>query len=293
MNKTILVTGGRGFIGKHLCEYLDDQGHHVIIADKSLGFDLTKKEDADALPDADIVVHLAAFNGTRYFYERPFDVMTDNLLSTQYILERYAGKVERIIFSGTCESYAGAVDDFGYAVPTDESVPLVISDVTNPRWSYGGSKLANELQIIAAKAQFDQDYSIIRYHNVYGPRQRDHFIQEFCSRAKTGDLSLKGWKNTRSFMYVSDAVEITSDIIFDDKFKNEIINVGVDEERSIKEVAEIILEELGIQGKLILEDAPEGSVSRRCPDLKKLKSLIDFNPQISLRDGIKLTLESL
>lgn len=291
--KTILVTGSSGFIGSHLCQYLDDQGHHVIRADRSLGFDLSLKEDAELLPDVDIVVHLAAFNGTKHFYERPLDVVRDNLMATQHLLDRYAGRVERFVFSGTCESYAGAVDKFSWSVPTDESVPLVIDDVTNPRWSYGGSKIANEIQVIAAHHQHKQDFTIIRYHNVYGPKQRDHFIQEFYARARSGDLTLKGWNNTRSFMYISDAVEITSDIIFSPVCSNQIINVGNEEEKSIKEIAEVILDISGISGTLKLEDAPQGSVSRRCPDISKLKALIDYNPKISLREGLKRTLETL
>lgn len=291
--KTILVTGGKGFIGSHLSRYLDDQGHHVILADRSLGFDLTQREDTDLLPDVDIVVHLAAFNGTKHFYERPLDVIRDNVLATQNLLDRYAGRVERFIFSGTCESYAGAVDKFNWPVPTDESVPLVVDDVTNPRWSYGGSKIVNELQIIAAEQQLGQEYTIIRYHNIYGPGQRDHFIQEFYARARTGNLTLNGWSNTRSFMYISDAVEVTSNIIFSSSCRNQILNVGVEEELSIKEVAEVILEQAGIQGELQLGPAPKGSVSRRCPDVTKLKRLVEFSPRVSLREGIRQTLESL
>lgn len=291
--KTILVTGAGGFIGSHLCQYLDVQRHHVIRADRTLGFDLSLKEDAELLPDVDIVVHLAAFNGTKHFYERPLDVMRDNLLTTQNLIDRYAGKVERFIFSGTCESYAGAVDKFNWPVPTDESVPLVIDDVTNPRWSYGGSKIANELQVIAAQCQLNQDYTIIRYHNVYGPNQKDHFIQEFYARAKTGDLTLNGWQNTRSFMYISDAVEITSNIIFSSSCRNQILNVGGEEELSIKSLAETILELSNIKGELILKDAPVGSVSRRCPDITKLKRLVEYSPRVSLKEGLRRTLETL
>lgn len=291
--KTILVTGSKGFIGKHLCRVLNDLGHHVIEADRKLGFDLANHEDVEHLPDVDIVVHLAAFNGTKHFYERPFDVVRDNLLPTQYLLDRYAGRVERFIFTGTCESYAGAVDTFGWTVPTDETVPLVVNDVTNPRWSYGGSKIANEIQVIAAHRQHHQDYTIIRYHNVYGPGQIDHFIPEFYQRACQGDLSLNGWSNTRSFMYISDAVDATVKIMFEDSCKNQIINVGVNEERTIKDIAEIICKQAGITGQLLLNDAPQGSVRRREGDMTKLHTLIDFKPKISLEQGIKLTLESL
>ncbi len=289
--KTILVTGSQGFIGSHLCHVLDQLGYDVLEVDKKSGPDLTK--GCKNFPDVDIVVHLAAFNGTKYFYQQPYDVVRENVMSTQYLLDRYAGKVERFIFSGSCESYAGAVDLFDWTVPTSEDVPLVVSDVTNPRWSYGGSKIVNELQVQAAHQQFGQDYTTIRYHNIYGPGQTDHFIQEFYQRAKQGDLTLNGWKNTRSFMFITDAIHATVGIIQNDICKNQIINVGVEDERTIKEVAELILKQSGIEGELILNDAPDGSVSRRQADVSKIKRLINFKPEVSLEQGIKITLDSL
>ena len=291
--KRILVTGSNGFIGKYLVTALDQLGHTVYTVDRANGVDLCIKENVDALPDVDIVVHLAAHNGTRYFYERPLDVVRDGVLPTQFLVDRYAGQVERFVFTGTCESYAGATDLFDYPVPTDEHVPLVIGDVTNPRWSYGGSKIVNEIQVVAAKEQLGQEYAIIRYHNVYGPGQKDHFIPEFYKRALDGDLTLQGWENTRSFMYISDAIEATIRVIFEPAFANEIINIGIDEEISIKDVALRILCSAGIVGDLILKNAPLGSVKRRCADVSKFNQLTDFTPRVDLQQGIKLTLESL
>lgn len=291
--KKILVTGSSGFIGQHLVPHLERNGHTVVQADRRIGIDLNDKDTVDNLPDVDIVVHLAAHNGTKHFYERPLDVIRDSILPTQYLLDRYAGKVERFVFTGTCESYAGAVDLFDWPVPTDETVPLVVGDVTNPRWSYGGSKIVNELQVIAAYNQLRQEYAIIRYHNVYGPGQVDHFIPEFVERAKKGDLTLKGSENTRSFMYIDDAIRATEQIILESQCANQIINVGINSEVQIKEMASIILCELGIQGDLILETAPEGSVKRRCGDVSKMTKLLNFKPEVSLTDGIQKTLESL
>jgi nucleoside-diphosphate-sugar epimerase len=289
----ILVTGSSGFLGQHLVPALETQGHVVVRADRTDGCDLTVKANVDSLPDVDIVVHLAAHNGTKHFYNRPLDVVRDSVLPTQYLLDRYAGQVKRFVFTGTCESYAGAVDLFDYPVPTDEQVPLVISDVTNPRWSYGGSKIVNEIQCVAAHAQLGQEYAIIRYHNVYGPGQVDHFIPEFYERALIGDLTLHGWENTRSFMYISDAIEATCRVIFEQPFANQIINIGVDDEISIQDLAIQILREAGISGDVVCMPAPEGSVKRRCGAIDKFHSLTDFEAKITLPEGIRSTLESL
>jgi UDP-glucose 4-epimerase len=291
--KKILVTGSSGFIGQHLVAALGKLGHTVLCADRTHGVDLTIKENVDALPDVDIVVHLAAHNGTKRFYTHPLDVIRDSVLPTQYLIDRYAGKVERFVFTGTCESYAGAVDLFDYQVPTDERVPLVVSDVTNPRWSYGGSKIVNELQCVAAHTQLGQEYAIIRYHNIYGPGQVDHFFSEFYERALTGDLTLNGWENTRSFMYISDAIDATVRVILESAFANEIVNIGVDNEISIQDIAELILKTANIPGELVLRDAPPGSVKRRCGDITKFNQLTKFVPKVSLEEGIKITLESL
>ena len=291
--QTILVTGSSGFIGRHLVSALRSQRHVVIEADRSKGIDLTDPGAVQRLPDVDTVVHLAAFNGTRHFYERPLDVIRDNVLPTQYLLDRYAGRVDLFVFTGTCESYAGMTDHYGWPVPTPESVPLVVTDVKNPRWSYGGSKILNELQCAAAHSQLGQDYVILRYHNVYGPGQRDHFIQEFWQRLRQGQHSLYGWENTSSWMYISDAVDATIRVMMSPACRNDIINIGTDQEYTIKQMAEMIMEIAGVPGELELHPAPPGSVRRRSGDTTRLRELTGFVPQVSIREGLRLTVASL
>lgn len=286
----ILVTGSSGFIGRNLVSALRSQHFEVVEADRNKGVDLTDIDTVRDLPDVDIVVHLAAHNGTRYFYERPLDVIRDSVLPTQYLIDRYRGQVQRFVFTGTCESYAGTVDKFSWPVPTDESVPLMVDDVTNPRWSYGGSKIVNELQVTAAGHQYGMPWTILRYHNVYGPGQLDHFIPEFLDRASRGDLSLRGWKNTRSFMYIDDAIEATILAIRDPRMHNQILNVGTDQEITIHDMALLIMEIANIHGELTLEPAPPGSVLRRQGDVNKLQNLLGFRARVDLRTGLRQTL---
>lgn len=286
----ILVTGSSGFIGRNLVSALRSQHFEVVEADRNKGVDLTDIDTVRDLPDVDIVVHLAAHNGTRHFYERPLDVIRDSVLPTQYLIDRYRGQVQRFVFTGTCESYAGTVDKFSWPVPTDESVPLMVDDVTNPRWSYGGSKIVNELQVTAAGHQHGMPWTILRYHNVYGPGQLDHFIPEFLDRASRGDLSLRGWKNTRSFMYIDDAIEATILAIMDPRMQNQILNVGTDQEITIHDMALLIMEIANIHGELALEPAPPGSVLRRQGDVTKLQNLLGFRARVDLRTGLRQTL---
>ena len=261
----------------------------MVRADRTNGIDLTDSICINALPDADVVVHLAAL--TTQSYDQPADVLRTNLLSTQYLIDRYAGKIQRFVLASTSETYASTVSLFDWPVPTSETVPLSIEDITNPRWSYAASKIANELQITAAHKQLGMAYTIIRYHNTYGPGQRNQFIPDFIQRARAGNLLLNGWDSTRSFMYIDDVVDATVKIIQEPRCANEIINVGSEDERNIKQVAELILDRMGMTGEFTLVGSPPGSVLRRCADLSKMKSLIDFVPQVTLEQGIAKILD--
>ena len=245
------------------------------------------------MPDVDLVFHLAAYNGTKHFYEKPFDVLEDSTLPTINLLNRYGGKVQKFIYASTCEIYSDAVEDKLTNLPTDESAPVFFKDPANLRWTYAASKYHGELAVHSAFKKFNQTFQILRFNNVYGPGQKDHFIPEFVERAKKGDISLKGWSNTRSFCYISDAIDAVIKLTTCNKADNQIIHIGSGEEKSILDCAKKILKILKIDQEIILDDAPEGSVSRRCPDIRKLKSLVDFQAMIPLDKGLKNTLESM
>tara|TARA_B100001109_G_C18815257_1_gene451711 strand:+ start:227 stop:1096 length:870 start_codon:yes stop_codon:yes gene_type:complete len=283
----ILVTGSHGFIGKSLVKRLKENDHDVIEVDKKNGIDLTSFEVVENLPDVDAIFHLAAYNGTKWFYEKPFDVVLDNTLPTINLLKRYASNLNLFVFAGTCESYAGIHNLSDKFLPTDENVPLVISDVTNPRWSYGGSKIGNEVSVIAAHEQHGMNFQILRFHNVYGPDQIDHFFPEFIDRVKKGDFSLKGYSNTRSFLYIDDCIDYVLELFGNPNSFNQVINIGSEDEISIEKAAKMVLNLLNLKTELELKKAPIGSVSRRLPDLKKLKLFTKKRNLISLEEGIK------
>ena len=282
----IVLTGHRGFIGKHYLDHIKDQ-HEVTTYDIVDGNDLKDKSVVDGMPDCDVIVHMAATNGTRLFYETPTEVTMNNTLPTMHIVERYKDTPTKIVFTSTCEIFNGAIDKGLYDVPTDEQVPIMFNDITNPRWSYSIPKALGENLI----SNLSTHWLVLRYFNVYGPGQKDHFINEFVERVKQGEYYIKG-NDTRSFCFIKDAVNMTHNLVMN--ANNRIVNVGKPEESSIEDVAKCILDIMGVDPtKLEIYDGPVGSVTRRCPDTKQLKDLTGFDQYTSLREGLKETVESI
>jgi UDP-glucose 4-epimerase len=311
-SRKILITGGAGFIGFRAAQLLAEANEVIIVdnfqrreMDESfrlllnhsavslLQGDLSNSDFVSSIPDVDFVFHFAALNGTANFYSQPFSVIKSATIPTLNLLERYQDSpITRFVFSGTSESYAGAVDKFGWQVPTGEDVPLVISDVTNSRWSYAAGKTASEAMVFAASKQFGIPVSVVRFHNVYGPRMGSkHVIPEFINRAKEGIFSLYGSENVRSFIYVDDAIGATLQVATSEKALNAVVHIGTGQEVSMTQLAEKIMSIGAWRGELKAFPAPEGSVSRRCPDTSRLESLTGFQPSVSLDEGLKKTIE--
>jgi|TARA_B100001093_G_scaffold515420_1_gene591705 nucleoside-diphosphate-sugar epimerase len=282
----IALTGDKGFIGQRYFDLVNTD-NEVFTYDLASGQDLKDKSVVDSMPDCDVVVHMAATNGTRLFYETPTEVTMNNTLPTMHIVDRYKDTPTKIVFVSSCEIFNGAVDKGLYNVPTDEQVPVMFDDITNPRWSYSIPKALGENLI----SNLSTHWLIIRYFNIYGPGQKDHFISEFVERVKQGEYYIKG-NDTRSFCYVDDAVAMTHDLVMN--VNDRIVNVGKQEESSIEDVAKCIMDVMGVDPTLLeIKDGPVGSVKRRCPDTQQLKALTGFEKYTSLQDGIRKTVESL
>jgi UDP-glucose 4-epimerase len=244
-------------------------------------------------PEFDVIYHMAALNGTQNFYERPYEVVRCSTLPTFHLLDRYgAGRgLRRFVYAGSSEAYAGTVSTFDWPVPTAEDVPLCISDPRNLRWSYGASKLHGEVMVIAAGKQCNVDYTIIRYHNVYGPRMGDkHVVPDFLMRMKQGVYALYGHSDTRSFIYIDDAVRATISLAECPAAAGETVNVGSDQEISMLELGREMLSLAGIDAEIELHDSPPGSVSRRAPDVSKLRRLTGFREESTLAAGLQATM---
>lgn len=312
-----LVTGGAGFIGFALSKALAEKGYSVTIADNLfrgrkdaefeelcsrpnvsfINSDLTKPESFPRLgkPDGyDYVYHLAAINGTRLFYEMPEEVLRVNILACINLLDWFKGaKKSKVLFSSSSETYAGTVAMGKAKIPTPETVPLSVQDVKNPRWSYAGSKILGELLFINYARKHGFPFSIVRYHNIYGPRMgTEHVIPEFILRAgrREDPFTIKGGSQTRAFCFVDDAVRATIAVMESPRASGEIIHIGNDrEEIKISNLAKKVFSACGYRPKLKMLPPPKGSVARRCPSTSKLLSLTGFRARVPLGEGLKKT----
>lgn len=305
MTDTVHVTGGTGFIGSALSRRLVEEGYDVKV------FDNNSRDSGHEIPDAvdftegsvldrpsfdrwlkgaDVLVHLAAVNGTKNFYDHPMDVLDVNVGGTRNAV-KLAGwhDLDRLVFTSSSEVY-GFPDTF----PTPESHPLQIMDVTNDRYSYAGSKIIGEQYVRQGQRQHDYDYTILRPHNFYGPAMgHDHVIPEFVEQLVTDqDFTIYGdGEQTRSFCFISDAIDCFLAALERDVSRNQTYNVGTEQEITINELADALCAVHGDRPEIEHVDHKEldGSPDRRQPNIQKARHELDYRPSVSLRQGLEAT----
>ena len=309
--KTYLVTGGSGFIGTNLVRALIKNGDSVkIFDDYSRGNpqslkDLTNhiefikgdirnfEEVRKACKNVDAVIHLAAINGTKFFYtipEQVLDVSTRGIINIVDACLWWG--VEEFFFASSSEVY-----HIPPVVPTPEDVPLVIPDSGNSRFSYAGGKIISELYVLNYGKKYFRRAVVFRPHNVYGPQMGwEHVIPQFILRLKKlldkkEDIipfPIQGSGNeTRSFVYIDDFIRGLM-ILFKKAQTLNTYNIGTEEEAKIKDVANEIAKFYGRKIKIIPGKLAAGGTIRRLPDISKIEKL-GYKPKISLSEGIKLT----
>lgn len=313
--KKALITGAAGFLGYHLSAYLSEKQYSLTLCDNFLRgerdaefeilckkdnvnfleLDLTKESNFKKLGGSyDEVYHMAAINGTRFFYEIPDKVLRVNLLSTIFLLDWFvASDSEKIIYPSSSEVYAGTISLNSKPIPTPENVTLSIPDVFNPRFSYAGSKIAGELLVINYSRIHKFPMNIVRYHNIYGPRMgNEHVISQFIRRAvdKEDPFEIYGADYKRAFCYVTDACEETYRLVSGNKLVNEVAHIGNPKcETDALDLAKMICKIAGWNPEFDIRPAPEGSVKRRVPDTGKIEKALNFAPQVDLQRGLKKT----
>ena len=302
----ILVTGAAGNIGSALVDrLLTFNNYNVVAVDNFLtgvqsklpkgspsNFTFIKADvnnyyELSAIMLAykfDFVFHYAALVGVQRTLENPVMVLNDiqgikNILD----LSKNTG-VKRVFYSSSSEVYGEPVE----FPQNEQTTPL------NSRLPYAIVKNVGEAFLRSYYKEYGLNYTIFRFFNTYGPRQSDDFvIARFLKQALTNqDLTIYGaGMQTRTFCYIDDNIETTITCLNDGLCMNDVMNVGNDEEFSIKELAEKIISITGSVSKIIFLPAlKEGDMTRRRPDISKMKAIIN-GQLVTLEEGIKKTIE--
>ncbi|MFT4778442.1 MAG: UDP-glucose 4-epimerase [Flavobacteriales bacterium] len=303
----ILVTGGAGFVASSLAERLaEDPKNQVVIVDnfvtgKRLNIPTSINEnitfikcDVNDLQDFsaiffgwkfDYVFHYAALVGVERTLKNPVRVMNDldgirNVLS----LCKNTG-VKRIFYSSSSEVYGEPFE----SPQNEKTTPL------NSRLPYAIVKNAGEAWLRAYHSEYGLEYTIFRFFNTYGPRQSEDFvISRFIAKALANEpITIYGdGFQTRTFCFIADNTHACAQIFEEEKYINDVVNIGSDKEITILELATIIIRLTNSTSEIIhLPPLPEGDMSRRKPDITKMKTVLKSD-LTSLEDGLKSVIES-
>ena len=309
--KKYLVTGGSGFLGSTLVKRLLKAGHSVRVFDNNSRGNIRKLEDVindiefiegdirelgqveKACKGIDSVCHLAFVNGTRFFYELPELVLEVGVKGMMNVLDSCkSNNVKELILASSSEVYQSPE-----VVPTSERVPLVIPDLHNPRYSYGGGKIISELLAINYGRTNFERVVIFRPHNVYGPDMGwEHVIPEFILKmhslvkenGETVNFSIQGsGSETRAFIFIDDFSDGLMKVIEKGEHLG-VYHIGTSNEIMLSELANEIAKLFNISIKLKPGELAPGGTLRRCPDISKLEKL-GFNPKTPLKIGLEIS----
>ena len=313
MKEKILVTGGAGFIGSHLCELLIQKGHHVVAIDNlstgrldniqhllpmpSFQFvreSITNSQVLDRLTsEADILIHLAAVVGVKLIVEDPVYTIATNIMGTEAVLttaNRYGCKV---MLASTSEVYGK-----GLKVPFNEDDDCVMGPTSHSRWSYATSKAIDEFLGLAYYQQFGLPVVVMRFFNTVGPRQTGRYgmvLPRFVRQALSGEpLTIYGdGAQSRCFADVADIIGATVRLSEDSRAVGQVFNIGSTEEVTIRELAERVIITTGSQSKIVYVPYEEAyapgfeDMRRRVPDLDKIQNLIGYKPRYTLDETLQ------
>ena len=313
MKDKILITGGAGFIGSHLCELLVHYGHSVVAIDNLTtgrleniahllpmpGFQfvretITNSQVLDRLTsEADIIIHLAAVVGVKLIVEDPVNTIATNIMGTEAVLttaNRYGCKV---MLASTSEVYGK-----GSKVPFNEEDDCVMGPTSHSRWSYATSKAIDEFLGLAYYRQFGLPVVVMRFFNTVGPRQTGRYgmvIPRFVRQALSNEpITIYGdGEQSRCFADVEDIIGAIYKLSSHPLAVGQVFNVGSTEEVNIRELAERVIAVTGSQSRIIYVPYEEAyapgfeDMRRRVPDLTKVHHLIGYEPTFSLDDTLK------
>ncbi|MDD1771122.1 MAG: GDP-mannose 4,6-dehydratase [Methanomassiliicoccales archaeon] len=302
----ILITGGAGFIGSHLCEKYTKEGHTVLCMDNFLSGDLVNvrhlldcrnfkliKGDIrdralleNVCRDVDVILHLAAQIHVDRSYIEPGLTYDINVMGTQNVLEvaRFHD-IDKVIHASTSEVYGSALH-----VPIDELHPL------NAPHPYGASKIAADRMCYAYIQTYGLNVNILRFFNIFGPRQRDlgygGVISIFTRRIMMDmpPIIFGDGRQTRDYTYIDDAIR-GYDIALHHKGKiDEPVNFGTGKEISINEIAEMLIRLCGKEDKMqpVHVEPRIGEVKRLIANAERAKEILGWTPSVDFEEGLEM-----
>lgn len=309
----IVVTGGAGFLGSHLCDKLIEAGHEVICIDNLLtgseenishlksnsNFKFINADASWGLPEGeetDQIYHLASpaspnKNNPKSYISYPFETMKVNTMGTMKLSDQAIKMGARLLFASTSEVYGDPLEHPQKETYNGNVNPIGLRSV------YDESKRFGETIVSAYARSKNLDGVIVRIFNTYGPRMPDdgRVVIEFVKAAKENKpLPVFGdGKQTRSFCFISDMIDGLI-LAMEKGEKGEVYNLGNPNEFSILELAQKIKELThSISDLEHKEPMPEDDPKRRCPDISKAKQNLGWEPKIGLKDGLKKLIEYL
>jgi UDP-glucuronate decarboxylase len=297
-----LITGGAGFIGSHLSEYLLKKGDDVICLDN---FFTGTKRNIDHLMDehrfelirhdiiqpilleVDRIFHLACPASPIHYQYNAVKTIKTSVMGTINMLGLAKRVKARILLASTSEVYGD---------PQKHPQPESYWGYVNPigiRSCYDEGKRVAETLMMDYHRQNKVDIKIVRIFNSYGPNMAlndGRVISNFIVQAlKNDDITVYGkGDQTRSFQYIDDLILAMAKMMDKDDFVGPV-NIGNPSEFTIRELAEIIIELTGSRSKIVFRDLPSDDPVRRNPDITLAKKELNWEPQVALRDGLKLT----
>jgi len=303
----VLVAGGAGFIGSHVCAALVRRGHEAICIDSLV---TGRRENVAALEDAaaggrfafaccdvtetpalaaELVLHLASPASPVHYQQYPIETMLANSAGTQRLLEVARLNRARFVFASTSEVYGDPLEH-----PQRESYWGNVNPV-GPRACYDESKRFGEALTVEFRRTFGVNASIVRIFNTYGPRMNiddGRVVPAFVAAALRGErLPVFGdGEQTRSFCYVSDLVDALLLVSLDRDTDGEIFNIGNPHEVTMLELAETIARLSGAAAEVEHLPAAEDDPARRRPDIAKMIERYGWEPRVTLEEGLAQTI---
>jgi dTDP-glucose 4,6-dehydratase len=303
--KRVLITGGAGFLGSHLCDRFIKEGYHVIAMDNLITGDLRNIEHLFKLPDFEFyhhdvskfvhvpgelhyILHFASPASPIDYLKIPIQTLKVGSLGTHNLLGLARAKNARIIIASTSEVYGDPT-----VHPQPEEYYGNVNTV-GPRGVYDEAKRFQEAITMAYHTYHNLETRIVRIFNTYGPRMRlndGRVLPAFIGQALRGeDLTIFGdGSQTRSFCYVDDLVEGIYRLLLSDYAMP--VNIGNPDEITIKDFAEEIVKLTGTKQKVVYHPLPKDDPKQRQPNITKAKELLGWTPKISRAEGLKITYE--